>query len=131
MTKNLADNVRSLRVLRNLSQEYLAEATGLSQSAYGKLERGETRITVQRLCDIARILQVSPQEIDEFDPGEMTDIGLLSYPPRLINGQKKFHRRQIAALETKITYLKQMNQILRQQLQDKEDIIELLMKRNS
>ena len=61
------DNIRAIRVLKNLSQEYVADSMGVSQSAYGKLERGETQVTWDKLCRIAKVLETTAWEIANFD----------------------------------------------------------------
>jgi transcriptional regulator with XRE-family HTH domain len=50
----LGNIMRLLRLSKGYSQENLAELLGISQSNYGKLERGESRIaleTVEKIAD--------------------------------------------------------------------------------
>ena len=60
--------IRILRRLKGYSQEYFASQLGISQGAYGKIERGESDITLGRLREIADILEVTPIDILAFDP---------------------------------------------------------------
>jgi transcriptional regulator with XRE-family HTH domain len=60
--------IRMLRRLKGYSQEQVAGALGITQGAYGKIERGESEITLTRLDEIARVLQVTPVDILLFDP---------------------------------------------------------------
>ena len=62
------DKIRILRRLKGHSQEYMAEKLGITQGAYGKIERGESDITLTRLGEIAAILNVTPVDILIFDP---------------------------------------------------------------
>jgi transcriptional regulator with XRE-family HTH domain len=66
----IGEKIRTLRELKNLKQENMATALGISPTAYGNLERGETPITYDKLEQIATILQVTVQDIvtmpDEF-----------------------------------------------------------------
>jgi transcriptional regulator with XRE-family HTH domain len=41
----------------------MSETLGINQSAYGKLERGVTQITIERLEQIARIFKISITDI--------------------------------------------------------------------
>ena len=58
--KSVAANIRKIREHRNYTQEYLAAKLNISQNAYSKIELGYTKITVERLFQIAIILEVDP-----------------------------------------------------------------------
>ena len=53
------DKIRYYRELRKITQEDFADKLAMSPSGYSKLERGETKLTVERVQQIADILQVS------------------------------------------------------------------------
>ncbi|HVV55784.1 MAG TPA: helix-turn-helix transcriptional regulator [Mucilaginibacter sp.] len=61
--KLVAENIRKIREYRNYTQEYLAAKLHISQNAYSKIELGYTKITVDRLFDIADILEADPLHI--------------------------------------------------------------------
>ncbi len=46
---NASEKLRKLRIEKGYSQEYMAAKLGLSQSAYSKIERGKTKLTIERL----------------------------------------------------------------------------------
>ncbi len=53
--------LKKLRLARNekgYSQEYMAGKLGISQKAYSKLEKSQTKLTVSRLNEIAGILEL-------------------------------------------------------------------------
>jgi transcriptional regulator with XRE-family HTH domain len=56
----IADNIRFLRIKKEMSQEALAAKAGISISYMGYIERGEKAITVVRLEKIAKALRVKP-----------------------------------------------------------------------
>ena len=51
--------IRKTREIKDYSQEYVAEKLGISQTAYSKLENGQTNISVKRLIKLAEILEIS------------------------------------------------------------------------
>jgi transcriptional regulator with XRE-family HTH domain len=57
-TQAVAANIRSARLLRNYSQDYLAFKLKISQNAYSKVECGYTKVTIDRLIIIADVLKV-------------------------------------------------------------------------
>jgi transcriptional regulator with XRE-family HTH domain len=54
--EQLAGHIRQLRISKNYSQEYMAAKMHISQNAYSKIELNYSRMTVDRLIDIAKIL---------------------------------------------------------------------------
>ena len=60
-------NIRKIRELKNLTREYVAEELKMSMSGYGKIERGEVDLTVSKLIEIAKVLDVSTEFIFKFD----------------------------------------------------------------
>lgn len=64
---NVYLNIRKIRELKNLTREYVAEELKMSLSGYGKIERGEVDLTVSKLTEIAKVLDVSMEFIFKFD----------------------------------------------------------------
>lgn len=65
--KAIASYIRKIRDYRNYTQDYLAAKLGISQNAYSKIELGYSKITLDRLFDIAKILEVEVNDILYFD----------------------------------------------------------------
>ena len=66
--KTLVGNkIKKLRELKNYSQEYMAQHMGITPAGYSKIERDETELTLTRLNEIAKILEVDTQTILNFD----------------------------------------------------------------
>jgi len=61
--RSVAANIRKIREYRNYTQEYLAMKLGISQNAYSKIELAYTRITLERLIQIAQILGVDTVDL--------------------------------------------------------------------
>ncbi len=61
--KAIAAAIRKVREAKNYTQEYLAYKLNISQNAYSKIELGYTKITVERLFQVAEVLETSPVEL--------------------------------------------------------------------
>ncbi|MCC8424991.1 helix-turn-helix domain-containing protein [Mucilaginibacter sp. UR6-11] len=68
--KAIAAVIRKKREQKNYTQEYLAYKLDISQNAYSKIELGYTKITVERLFQIADVLEVNPTELLDADQDE-------------------------------------------------------------
>ncbi|MCF0071818.1 helix-turn-helix domain-containing protein [Dyadobacter sp. CY261] len=58
VTSNLSEKIRQIRLQKGLSQENMADMLGLSTTAYGDIERGRTELSVSRLENVAKLLDV-------------------------------------------------------------------------
>lgn len=62
--------VRFLRIKKGISQEELADRCGVHRTYMGRIERGETNITLTNIHKVARGLGVSPASLlDEAKNG--------------------------------------------------------------
>lgn len=66
-TMEIGQKIKKIRELRNYSQEYLAERLGISQVSYSRIENGQTRLDLQRMKQIAEVLEVDPVMLLSFD----------------------------------------------------------------
>lgn len=57
------EKIRKFRELKGLSREEMASELALSISGYGKLERGEVELSIQRLIEISDVLDIEPSEL--------------------------------------------------------------------
>lgn len=67
MTRYVISNIRKIRELNQTSQEYMAAKLGISPNAYSNIEKGKTKLTVERLFAIADILEVDIAELLTFE----------------------------------------------------------------
>ena len=56
-------NIRSVRIEKQFSQDYVAAKLRISQNAYSKMELGRTEIPVERLLNLVTILEVELAEL--------------------------------------------------------------------
>jgi transcriptional regulator with XRE-family HTH domain len=108
----IGHKIRQLREGRNLSQENMAEALKISVTGYGKIERNEVDINIERLQEIAQALQTKPEDILAFDEKYIFN----SYDKSVVTGQvinntsisdpeRKLYEAHIALLNEKIAWL--------------------------
>ncbi|WP_214072830.1 helix-turn-helix transcriptional regulator [Mucilaginibacter sp. dw_454] len=53
----IAANIKTARLYRNYSQEYLGLRLNISQNAYSKIEIGQSSISLQRIFEIAEVFE--------------------------------------------------------------------------
>lgn len=63
----IEEKIKSIRELKNLTQEYMAEKLGITQAGYSKIESGTTKISYNKIVDISKILGVQTEELLAFD----------------------------------------------------------------
>lgn len=63
MEQNLSLRIRAARKGRGISQRDLARTLGMAQSTLSRIERGERRVSVDQLIEIARALGVRPADM--------------------------------------------------------------------
>ncbi|ENU93545.1 hypothetical protein F971_00803 [Acinetobacter vivianii] len=55
--------IRNRRTKRNITQEALALQCGIDRSYMGRIERGEVNLTVEKIYEIASVLEVDAKEL--------------------------------------------------------------------
>jgi len=63
------ENLKRARKAKGYSQEMLCEIAGIDLSHYGAVERGERTITVQKLFQITRALDIPMRHLFSGEPG--------------------------------------------------------------
>lgn len=63
----IAANVKRRRLLMGLSQEELADRCSYHRTYIGSVERGERNITISTLESLAKVLNVTPEELIRSD----------------------------------------------------------------
>lgn len=61
--RTIGINIAYYRSLCDLSQEELADKLNIDQSHMSKIERAVVGVSIKRLCDIARELNVAPYQL--------------------------------------------------------------------
>ena len=64
--KKFGNRVRELRTAQGLSQEALAQKTGLHRTYIGGIERGERNVSLENIQKISRALDISISHLFEM-----------------------------------------------------------------
>lgn len=105
---NIHAKIIELRKLKGFSQQNMADKLGISQMAYSKIERNETQLTVKKINELSKILNVGfwvlvddEKKINENDP--INTDKTISLLEKLFSKQE----HQIESLKLEIKYLKE------------------------
>ena len=63
LVEGIRERIKIIRIEKGYSQGYMADMLNISQNAYHKLEKGHTRIHLEKFIDIAEILEVNFSEL--------------------------------------------------------------------
>tara|TARA_B100000780_G_scaffold135383_1_gene94854 strand:+ start:707 stop:985 length:279 start_codon:yes stop_codon:yes gene_type:complete len=61
--KEIRERIKTVRIEKGYSQDYMADMLNISQNAYHKLEKGHTRIHLEKFIDIAKVLEVEVSDL--------------------------------------------------------------------
>ena len=108
----IGNKIKNIRELKNFTQEYMADKLEISQAAYSKLEKGDLKISQDKLNKIAEILDVNLEDIKDFDN------------KRLLNSYNS-----IKGNNSNITYSNQDLILIRKLYEDKINLLEKLVQK--
>lgn len=109
---SVGDNIRIVRENLGYSQEYVARMLEITQQAYSHIEKNAEKITIKRLKDIAKILDVKVitllDEESSFIQQNFNQKG--GYAATLINMSNNIeaHEKIINRLEDEILFLRNL-----------------------
>lgn len=72
--KEINENIKKFRELKNYTREFMADKLEMSVSGYSKLERGDVELTISKLYKIAEVLEVNVSQILNFDASKIFNI---------------------------------------------------------
>lgn len=114
----LSEKIRVLREINQLSQEQMAEKMNMSRTGYAKLERGESKLNMERLEQIAEIFQISLMELIAMSNGATFNFNENATQSNYYGGSEK--------LTSEIEKLNLIIQHQKELLEQKDKEIELL-----
>jgi len=66
-TKELSTRLKILREVHDFTQEYVAGVLNISQNSYCLIEKGETKITIDRLVQLAHLYKMDIVDLLKFN----------------------------------------------------------------
>ncbi len=112
----LGSKIRKLRELKGYSQEYMAASLDMSQNNYSKIELERNHLTLERLQQIARLLDIDPVKIIEFDDDTIFN-NHNQQGGNAANYIFQHSEKMQAMLENVIQHLKEENAFLRSEVE--------------
>ena len=123
--EKIGPNIRKLRELRGYKQEYLAEQLGMSLSGFGKIERGETDVSIGRLEQVAKVLDIKIETILGFNENIVLQ-QITNNHAKFTNGvyiaalpeqEEERYKGEIILLKEQIAQLKQIVELQQNHIQ--------------
>lgn len=106
----VGESIKKLRELKNFTQQHMAAELDLSVSGYGKIERDETDVSLNKLERIAEVLGVDMNTILSFDSKNVFQFTNNQMANGIVqnqyNAQNELLERLVAKYEEENKYLK-------------------------
>ncbi|MGD1318175.1 helix-turn-helix domain-containing protein [Chryseobacterium sp. 2R14A] len=115
----IIEKIKEYRKKKGFSHENMADELNISQAAYSKIEKNETKLTVDRLYQIAEILEAPVYE-------------LLDTTPNNIYNQQNFYDASVGYQDIQNLYqenkdkTEKIETLYEERLKDKDKMIEQL-----
>lgn len=107
----IGSRIKKLRESRRYSQEYMAEKLKITQAAYSKLESDQTNLSIDRLKEIALLLDIPDSELLNSDNNTFHFNENQTANAYAIN--QTIYNQNLELLEKTITILEKENEHLR------------------
>lgn len=129
-------NIKAIRMAKGLTQEDVADKLGLATSNYGRVERGLTELSIDRLEKIAEIFEVSVNYLLHFHEKNQIDFKedaeyYYNLSKKLESKLEKLKKEQLEAEDSETwLYTNKLNEIeaLKQKVKGLNEKIKLLEK---
>lgn len=114
----LYEKITALRKIKRFTQQDMAEKLNMSDNAYSKVEQGKTQISVERLKQIAKALDMEKQDIENFEERlifnnfENKDSVVNNYIVQNFEKEREAYKSHISDLQKQITTLEKQIEIL-------------------
>ena len=107
-THNVALNIRSCRESRGYSQDYMAEMLHICQSSYANIESGKTSLSIERLLQIAEILNADVYSLIENKKKMPIEKSMEEFSAQGIAHIIDVHDQAIKELKTEIEFIRKL-----------------------
>jgi transcriptional regulator with XRE-family HTH domain len=114
----IGEKIRGFRESKKLSQEFVADYLGISQSAYSKIESGQTNLSAMRISSLANLFDVPEHEFFHHGDNLVFNNNTITYAYI-----STFVENQKSAYESVIDILKEQ---LSKANDEKKELLEIL-----
>lgn len=127
-TLTIGAKIKKIREIKGIKQETLAKTLKMTPNGYGKIERDESKVTLDRLEEIAEALQVSLSDILGFDTNSVTISNPHSnFHNSVLNTAREVHNHNGLG-ETERRLYEDKIKLLEEMLRMKEEQLNILKK---
>jgi transcriptional regulator with XRE-family HTH domain len=114
---DVGNKIKRFREQRNYTQQYMSDRLKISQNTYSKIETGGIKLTVERLNQIAEVLEVPVEQIlssdnQVFNFHNSNIEKFYGYIETLHEDNKELTQKTIEILNNQLEYLKKENEKL-------------------
>lgn len=112
--EKVIDKIKEIRKNKGYSHEYMAHLLNISQVAYSKIEKQETKLTVERLYKIAEILESKIEDVLDIKADKIYNQDLKDQAvghqeiQNLYQDNKEVYEKLIASKDEQIALLKSL-----------------------
>ena len=78
MYSRINENIKTLRELKNYTQQYMALRLDMTQAGYSKIEKGASSVSFEKLEEIAAVFEMDVRNIIKFDISHYLEPGFKS-----------------------------------------------------
>lgn len=124
ISMDVGNKIKKFREQKNYTQQYMSDRLNISQNTYSKIETGGIKLTVERLSQIAEVLEVPVEQIltsdnQVFNFHNSTIDKFYGYIETLHEDNKELTQKTIEILNSQLEYLKKENEKLLAQISKK------------
>ncbi len=101
MNVTVGNKLKQLRKEKNMSQEEMADFLNISQSAYARMERGESTSWASHFTRICEVFEIAPQDLVTKESDSLKD-----KEASIQNGMLSIYRQIVREYELQIEDLK-------------------------
>lgn len=106
------DKIRFYRIQKKITQDEIAQALGITQRTFSKIENNEIQLKIDRLEKIAELLQVEPNDLmpnqnnQVFENVHYSQIGNGKFINQVNEKERELYEKIIQRQQEEIDYLK-------------------------
>ena len=126
MNDAISKNIRKYRELKGYSQEYMAHELQINQASYAKIENSSTKLTVERLFTISKLLETDVSELLDlkkstiFNQTENETANAFGKIEHYYQDNKEITAKLLDQYETRLKEKDEQMVLLKKLLQDKK-----------